>query len=142
MVNSIRSTSSSESDESDDDPDSDFSRLIYPSASVTVLGAYCAIMELKRACRLPWSAIVMVLQLLQLLCPAGNLLPRTKHKLSTFSRRYMSEHFRQNYCQTCMSELQGNQKCSSNECPSGEPNSLIYIKPDDPLKRTISGKDQ
>ena len=50
---------------------------VYDGSKVTVLGAYCAIMEFKRACRLPFTAIAMLLQLLQLLCPSVNKLPRS-----------------------------------------------------------------
>ena len=44
---------------------------LYQGAHITVCGAYCALMELKRVCRLPFSAIAMLLQILQLLCPLG-----------------------------------------------------------------------
>ena len=47
---------------------------LFDGAGISVCGAYCAVMEFKRMCRLPFTAIAMLLQL-QLLCPPDNKLP-------------------------------------------------------------------
>ena len=107
---------------------------------VTVVGAYCAIMELKRKCRLPFTAIVMVLQLLQLLCPLGNKLPTTKHQLMSFFRRYPVSYSRQNFCCTCISPIQSHVRRCNKECTKQEPNSIIEIPPDTALQQIMSGK--
>ena len=54
------------------DIDSELFEPLYEGASITACGAYCALMEFKRACKLPFPAMLMLLQLLQLLCPSGN----------------------------------------------------------------------
>lgn len=64
-------------DMEDLDLDSSMFEPIYENANITLCGAYCAIMELKRACRLSFTAISKILDLLQLLCPPNNNLPRS-----------------------------------------------------------------
>ena len=44
----------------------------------------CTIMEFKRFCRLPFSAIEKLLQLLQLLCPPNNILPQNLYEAKKF----------------------------------------------------------
>ncbi len=125
----------------EDDVDCDMFESIYPGSGITIAGAYCATMEFKRICRLPFTTIVVLLQLLQLLCPAGNKLPTTKYQLTKFFRKYKSSHTRRNFCRSCNTEIIGTSaKCSNRACPNREPNSLIYISPDHSLQRIISGK--
>ena len=45
----------------------DMFKPLYDGAGIYVCGAYCAILEFKRACRLPFTAVSMLLQLLQAL---------------------------------------------------------------------------
>ena len=71
---------------------------VYDGSKVTVLGAYCAIMEFNRAYRLPFTAIAMLLQLLQLLCPSVNKLPCSVYVFMTFFQRYSSPCKRTNFC--------------------------------------------
>ena len=128
-------------EESEHDADCDMFESIYPGSDITIAGAYCAIMEVKRICRLPFATIVVLLQLLQLLCPAGNKLPKTKYQLKKFFNKYKSPHTRHNFCRSCNTEIIGTSaKCSNRACPNREPNSLIYISPDHSLQRIISGK--
>ena len=60
--------------DSDDELDVDSSMFepLYENASITVCGAYCAIMKFKCACRLPFTTIAMLLNILNLLCPPDN----------------------------------------------------------------------
>ena len=128
-------------EESEHDADCDMFESIYPGSDITIAGAYCAIMEVKRICRLPFATIVVLLQLLQLLCPAGNKLPTTKYQLKKFFHKYKSPYTRRNFCRSCNTEIIGTSaKCSNRGCPNREPNSLIYISPDHSLQRIISGK--
>ena len=112
---------------------------IYPGARVTVLGAYCLLMELKRVCRLPFSAMIFILNVLQLLCPAGNLLPTTKYQLLKFAHQSASSHKRIDFCSFCGTELGISKRCSSTACGKGEPNTLIMVSPDQALTKIISG---
>lgn len=57
--------------------DNEMFEPVYENANITTSEAYCAIMEFKRSCHLPFTAIDKLLQLLQLLCPADNRLPQS-----------------------------------------------------------------
>ena len=52
----------------------DMFKSLFDGAGISMCGAYCAIMEFKRMCRIPFTAIAALLQLLQLLCPPDNKL--------------------------------------------------------------------
>ena len=103
---------------------------IYPGSSVTVFGAYCLLMEFKRLCKIPFSTMFVLLNLLQLLCPVGNLLPTIKYQLVKFARQSTSLHSTIDFCRSCGTELQRNRRCHSRSCPKTEPNSMILISPD------------
>ena len=81
---------------------------LYQGAHIHVCGAYCAVMELKRVCRLPFSAIAMLLQTLQLLCPPGNKLPQSVY-ISKFFQKYSSESTKLCFCGSCNQQLQEKQ---------------------------------
>ena len=123
------------------DVDSDLFEPLYDGASITVCGAYCALMEFKRACKLPFSAILMLLQLLQLLCPPGNKLPRSVYVLKKFFQKHSSQHERKLFCSECHTELTGKQrKCANAECQGKEPNYLITLKPDRAISNILRSK--
>ena len=100
-------------EDSDDNSESDFDadesmevdcnlfEPLYDGANITVCRAYCAIMEFKRACKLPFSAILMLLQLLQLLCPPGSKLPQSIYILKKFFQKRSSRHKRRLFCPDC-----------------------------------------
>lgn len=110
---------------------------MYPGSSVTVLGAYCILMEVKRLCRLPFSTMVILLEVLQLLCPAKNLLPTTKYQLIKFARKFSSTNSRIDFCRSCGKLLQRRHKCP--QCQKTEVNSMILVSPDQALEQIISG---
>ena len=121
--------------------DSDMFKPLYDGANITICGAYCAIMEFKRACRLPFSAISVLLQLLQLLCPAGNQLPRSVYQLKKFFKKHSSQHNKRTFCPQCHTELnRKQQKCTNAGCQGGEPNSLITLKPDRAISNIFKRK--
>jgi len=92
------------------------------------------LLELKRMCKLPFSTMVW---LLQLLCPKENLLPTTKYQLLKFSRQFSSHSTRINFCSCCGTELGESKICSSLRC---EPCSLIMTNPAKTLVRIIAAK--
>lgn len=112
---------------------------LYDGASITVCGAYCAIMEFKRVCRLPFTAIAMLLQLLQLLCPPANKLPRSIYVLKRFFHKYSSPHTTQRFCPECRTELEVNQrKCTNFGCRGKEIDYLITLKPDRSIQTIVA----
>ena len=112
---------------------------LYDGASITVCGAYCAIMEFKHVCRLPFTAIVMLLQLLQLLCPPANKLPRSVYVQKRFFRKYLSSHTTQRFCPECRTELEVNQrKCTNFGCQGKETDYLITLKPDRSIQTIVA----
>ena len=137
---------SDDSENSDFDADEsmevdDMFEPLYDGANITVCGAYCAIMEFKRVCRLPFSAIFMLLKLLQLLCPSGNKLPQSVYLLKKFFQKHSSQHKKRLYCPECNTELRGNQqKCTNAGCQGKEPNYLITMKPDRTIKNILRSK--
>ncbi len=54
---------------------------LYHGAKITVCGAFCAIMHFKCISGCSFSAVVQLLQLLQLLCPFDNKLPQSVYIL-------------------------------------------------------------
>ena len=114
---------------------------LYDGSKVTVLGAYCAIMEFKRACRLPFTAIAMLLQLLQLLCPSVNKLPRSVYVFKKFFQRYSSPSKRTNFCFECGVSYDLDQKwCANRDCRRHEPNTMISLNPIRAIQRVVSSK--
>ena len=59
-------------DTMDDNIEENLFEPLYDYAKITVSDAFCAIMEFKRACRLPFTAIAKLLDLLQLVGPVNN----------------------------------------------------------------------
>ncbi len=74
---------------------------IYPGSTVSVLSGYCLLMEFKRLCKVSFSTMVVLLNLLQLLCPANNLLPTTKYQLLKFVKKSTSLHSKIDFCRSC-----------------------------------------
>ena len=137
------STTSYSSDDEDEDVliDDDFWEPVYEGATVSTVGAYCAIMEFKRACRLSFSTIAMLLQLLQLLCPSHNKLPKSIYTLKKFFQRKSNSFKRRQFCSNCKSEYQEGQKhCNNSECHSLEPDTLITFNYRKAIRRVLKRK--
>ena len=141
------SESESESDNSDLNADESMEvddnmfEPLYDGANITVCGAFCAIMEFKRVCRLPFSAILMLLKLLQLLCPSGNKLPQSVYILKKFFQKHSSQHKKRMFCPECNTELKGKQwKCTNAGCQGKEPNYLITLKSDQAISNILRSK--
>ncbi|SMN01743.1 hypothetical protein SPONN_10 [uncultured Candidatus Thioglobus sp.] len=134
-----------DSDEGDSDDEMELEKWmlkpIYENADITLCGAYCAIMEFKRACHVPFTAIKMLLQLLQLLCPKENTLPQSVHLFKKFFKRYASKFQRRQFCPDCKVEFREDQKqCGNSTCSRSEPNTLISFDPRKAIKRVLKSK--
>lgn len=114
---------------------------LYDNARVTVCGAYCALMEFKRACRLPFTTIAMLLQLLQLLCPPNNSLPQSIYKLRKFFEKFSSPHQKHRFCSDCKTKLKETQsQCDDPSCRHIEPSTLIDFDPTKAIRRVLKSK--
>ena len=114
---------------------------IYENASITLCGAYCAIMEFKRACQLPFSTIAMLLELLQLLCPSNNILPLTVYALKKFFCKASESSCTEllHFCACCGVQLQKEQKtCVKATCRKSEPSTLVNFDINRPIKRILT----
>ena len=68
---------------------------IYSGARVSVLGAYCCIMQYALASKLNYASIGHFLKLLQTsssLCPEVNLLPKTFYKVKKIFKQLIQKH--------------------------------------------------
>ncbi len=112
---------------------------LYENANITISGAYCAIMEFKRACRLPFTTISKLLELLQLVCPPNNHLPTSVHKFKNFFGKFSSEYTSQYYCNVCHTEYSPGQKVCPN-CANAKPDTLIVTNPKKAITRVLKNK--
>lgn len=114
---------------------------IYDNASVSKCGAYCAIMEFKHSCRLPFSCIDKLLQLLQLLCPANNSLPCSVYMLRKFFKTFSSSQKKRKFCSDCKTELcDQREKCTKVTCRPLQPSTLITLNPIEAIKRVLTSE--
>ena len=113
---------------------------LYNGANITVSGAYCAIMEFKRACRLSLT-IAMLLELLQLFCPQDNKLPQSLYLFKNFFEKYSSSFHRRQFCSVCDAEFRPDQEyCDNANCHHKEPNTLISLNPRRAIIRVLKSK--
>ena len=99
---------------------------LYPGADITACGAYFAIMQLKKLCRLSFSTMSEILRLLQLLCPKNNKLPSTIHHLRKFYSTFESSKRKTLFCPNCSDQVLD--KCKKLEClRKGSANSDPYV---------------
>ncbi len=112
---------------------------LYEGANISISGAYCAIMEFKRACRLPFTTIAKLLELLQLVCPANNHLPTSVHRFKKFFGQYSSECTAHYHCHVCHTEfLPGHTECTN--CANAKQDTLIVINPKKAITRVLKSK--
>lgn len=118
---------------------------IYPGATLTICGAYCAIMHFKSTCRIPFTVVANLLQLLQLICPSQNKLPRTIYALRRFFDSFKIEKVKRRFCPTCHKELEINDAGALTPCncscpPIQEPDCLIHMDITKQLKTILCSK--
>ncbi len=111
---------------------------LYDDALITQCGAYVAIMEFKRSCRLPCSCIEKLLQLLQLFCPANNSLPLSVYTLRKFFSKFSVPQSDRKFCSDCQAEIteQQQNKCSKVTCRRLQPSTLTILT----IKRLLKSK--
>ena len=129
-----------EPEEGDDEIDEDMFEPLYLGSKIIVCGAYCAIMDFKKKCRVPFATILSLLQLLQLVCPAGNKLPRSIYRIKKFFGQLGVKQTKTLYCSTCHEGIED--KCSKSSCPAREPDSFISMDISRQLKTILSRKFQ
>ena len=138
---SLDSTDSTDMDDSlpevQDEIDPAIFEPLYDNATITKCGAFVAIMEFKRACRIPFSSVDKLLELLQLLCPADNSLPRTSYLLRAFFSKNSASP-KQTFCSVCLKEfLSGATKCADGNCLPCQPSFLSLLNPIKAMKRIM-----
>ena len=144
------SNESSSDDESIDDSSSDSAddgdkygeemfEPIYPGAHITVCGAFCAIMEFKKKCRLSFQTIGLLLQLLQLICPSENKLPRSVYYIKKFFSQFAPKHQQKKFCSICCTELH-QKKCTNCGCKNHDTNYLVDFNIEKALQSVVNSK--
>ena len=114
---------------------------IYENTKITLCGAYCAIMEFKRVCRLPFSSLAMLLQLLQLLCPPGNNLPRTVYAFKKLFCKASLSKETHCFCADCNVQFcEGQKFCNNTACRKRESSKLIHFDITGAMKRVLLSK--
>lgn len=113
---------------------------LFAGANITICGAYCAIMNLKSKCRLPFSTLDQLLIMLQLLCPSDNKLPRTVYKLRKFFGLFEFGKRQVSYCSNCHEEMEG--RCHNQACSSSyhEPDVFMQMNITKQLRMILSRK--
>ena len=119
----------------------DIFKPIYKGANITVCGAYCTIMEFKRACRLPFTTVAMLLNLLTLLCPESNYLPRSVYCLKKFFRKWSTPCKKYHFCNSCNVEFSvDSRRCDNESCIDTEPNTIVTFNPKRAIARVLKRK--
>ena len=109
---------------------------IYEKATMSLCAAYCAILEFKRSCQLPFTTIKKLLDLLQLLCPADNVLPKSVYQFKKFFLQFSSPVKKHQFCPNCKLVIE---RCTCDSLPS-EPDSLITLDAETAIARVVKSK--
>ena len=116
---------------------------LYENASITQCGAYCALMEFKRSCRLPFTTIAKLLDLLQLLCPPNNNLPQSVYKFKKFFTKFSTHCEKRNFCRVCHVEYKdGQKKCNTSSCRLTEADTLVNFDSKTAIRRVLKSKSE
>lgn len=114
---------------------------LYEGANITICGTYCAIMEYKRACRLPFTAIEKLLDLLALVCPANNGLPNSLYILKSFFKSRSCPVSKQKFCPECSLEIASDKaKCTTPGCQRKDVNYLYTLRPERQIRNIVKRK--
>ena len=74
---------------------------LYPDASITLVGALCAVMKFCIANNLTYTAINELLKLLCILCPQASRLPNSFYKFKKFFQQFSEIDGLQEVCTKC-----------------------------------------
>lgn len=114
---------------------------LYQGANITICGTYCAIMEYKRACKLPFTAIEKLLELLELICPANNGLPKSLYILKSFFKKRSCQVSKQKFCPDCCCEIASDKEtCRNSSCHSKDVNYLYTLRPEGQIRKIVTRK--
>ncbi len=112
---------------------------LYDGANITICGAYCAIMKFKALSRCSLTTITHLLQLLQLLCPTSNNLPKSVYTLRKFFVQFGAKKSYTRYCFNCQIEL-ASSCCQNTKCPKGDPDCFLKIDTSKQFRSILSRK--
>ena len=115
-------------------PESSFEPL-YNGSTVTVCGAYFCIMKYAKIAKLPYKAIEELLNLLQVICPSSNKLPKSLHQLKKFFHKFTAPYTCSKVCSECSSPCHGTANCEN--C-SSEYGNMIHISIAKSLQTIVS----
>lgn len=114
---------------------------IYSGAGVSVLGAYCSIMQYAITNSLNDVVIGQLLKLLQVLCPKPNLLPKSFYKVKTFFKQFNSKTKVQKVCCVCSCIIDDGlnvcNRCDSSDTSFGQ---FAHIPVNKMLQTIVSSK--
>lgn len=115
---------------------------LYEGAGITICGAYCAIMEFKRECKLPFTTVGKLLELLQLLCPSGSFLPKSVYRLKSFFQKYSTgPKLTRRFCPDCSNELTASEEmCARSGCLRRHPDCFYMLRPERRICNIVSSK--
>ena len=94
-------------------------------------------MHFKSKCKLPFTSIDSLLELLRLICPQDSLLPKSVYYLRKFFTSLGTTQDKKEYCSYCANEL-GNCSCTINS--KGEPDCFIHLDTVSQFKTILSSK--
>ena len=125
----------------DDDTSQNLFEPLYEGVNITVCGTFCAILEYKRACKLPFTAIEKLLELLWLVCLADNSLPKSMKILKSFFQKRSHSHTKKTFCSSCQAEIVSNEeKCTTLEWDGKDIDYLYTLQPEGDIRRIVTRK--
>jgi hypothetical protein len=114
---------------------------LYDGAGITICGAYCAIMEFKRECKLPFTTIRKLLELLKLLCPFGSSLPKSVDILKSFFQKHSTTPQTRRFCPDCSNELTASEeKCTRSGYLGRHPDCFYVLRPERRIRNIVSSE--
>ena len=118
-----------------DQIDDEMLKPVYEKANITLCAAYCAILEFKRSCHLPFTAIKNCLSYCNYCVPL-NILPKSVYMFKKFFTKFSSPLQKHQYCPNCKLVIE-NCTCDSQ---SSEPDSLITLDAEKTITRVVKSK--
>ena len=98
-----------------------------PGATITICGAYCAIMHFATQNKLPYTAIEQLLPPLQLICPQPNSLPKSFYKLKKFFKEFGAIYDRTEFCTTCNARITSQSSSTSTHSTCHGRGQLVHV---------------
>ena len=112
--------------------DSQWLEPLYPEASITVCGAFSAIMHFSSRYKLSYTTMDGLLQLLRILCPPSSHLPSSFYTFKKFFEKFTPNSVHQTICLKC-----GGPDCSCVEVSGDNKAHLVNLEIQKPLEAII-----